>query len=357
MRFFLSLLLSVFSFTLVAQNIVTEPAPVEHRIEKLKKIGNNKVTMDTINLSSTRWSPIFAPNDTVVYYAYPNGGWLYGTNTSANNLSMVAQGFRNDSSALVGVSEILIWFCAKDYSSLDTNSKLKIDIYEMDDNVAGNTNGSGGMVNDSKGPTNSLFTHQYKVADVDTNLQTFNVISLGSVLPIYGTDFAVGVDFSTVKTYGDEVGILCDKKNDANNLDYAFHYAGVLGQWVVSDWLFSAAQGGSGGLDNSMGIFVVVDRDYVGIDDDQFFNGMQLEQSHPNPANSVVVFDYRLERRFDNVQFEIFDARGRVIHTTNLNSFTGLNSYQLNVSDWEIGVYYYSLITDGQRLTKKMIIQ
>lgn len=350
-KFVIYTLLFFACINLVGQ--VNEPQPIAVQTKKVLK-KTNKVLIDTTGLTvSGNWQPIFAPTNNVVYFSYPGGGWLYGTNVSSNNLYEVAQGYSNINATFIGLSDVLAWFCAKDYQSLDTNSKLHINIYDLSNNVAGNTNGSGGMSFNSKGPSTLLHTVDVQLANIDTNFEVFNVIPMNKMVPIFG-DFAIGVDVSTIKLYGDEVGLLSDAKNSANNLDYAFHYHGTLNKWIVSDYLFSSS--GSGELDNNIALFAVIDEEFVNVDDVQFFNGMQLSQCSPNPSTENTLIKYRLQSNNAKAVLEVFSTRGKKIFSKPVNSSAGIHQVEIDVSKWSKGIYFYSIITDGNRLTKKLIV-
>lgn len=356
MLFRLSIALLFITNGLFAQtNFVPEPFPIIKTSSKISTRNiNNKAVTDTLGpfLKDSTWLPIFAPNDSVVCYAYPGGGWLYGNNVSVNNLTAVAQGYKNVDATAIGLSEVLIWFCGKSYTSLDTNSKLSINIYDIGNNIAGNTNGSGGLINNSKGPNNILLTKQLKLVNADTNFQTFTSIPLDTILEIFG-DFAIGVDFSIIKAFGDTVGILSDKKNDAHNLDYAFHYVGALNQWVVSDWLFSPS--GNGELDNNMAIFGVIDAHLVGVNDIDYFNDMQLS-AYPIPSHHTVTLQFDIKEQIDVAKIEIYNSLGQIVFNQIIENPLKENLIQINTNAWGSGIFYYSLITKNGRLTKKLIV-
>jgi hypothetical protein len=327
---------------------VIEPNPLIFKTASFStKSTHNKVLLDTAGLNNTgTWLPEFAPNDTVVYLAYQNGGWLYGTNNSANNYTKIAQGYKNNFGSIVGVKEILFWIAGKTYNSLDTNSKVEVALYTLDNNTAANDNGGGNWSFNSKGPGSKLTSKVIQLSTIDTSFQTFNVVTLDSVHGV--NDFAIVIDFSSVKQLGDEIGFLCDPLNSANNLDYAFHFSASVNAWFVSDYLFSQAQGGSGYLDNNIALFAVVDEDYVGINSNDFYNGIQMS-AYPNPSSSGVIIAYNLK---EPSVLEIFNSSGQLVFNKKIIS---LNS-NIKVKALKPGTYYYSIKNFSGRLTKKLII-
>lgn len=94
----------------------------------------------------------------------------------------------------------------------------------------------------------------------------------------------------------------------------------------------------------------------VGSDD--YFCGMQLGQNYPNPSiDGNTTITYSLNKSVDNVQLVVIDANGKEVATVNDGSkLAGTYTIELN-SQLSAGIYFYSLVADGQRLTKKMIVK
>ncbi len=83
---------------------------------------------------------------------------------------------------------------------------------------------------------------------------------------------------------------------------------------------------------------------------------VSLGQNVPNPATDISTIAYELVSS-ENVQFEVYDLTGKIVMTINEGSRpAGVNSIVLNTEDLNSGIYYYSIIIDGDRLTKKMIV-
>jgi hypothetical protein len=80
-----------------------------------------------------------------------------------------------------------------------------------------------------------------------------------------------------------------------------------------------------------------------------------LEQNRPNPANGSTTIGYELSNGFTQIQLNISDATGKIIHSQPLSESKG--SVEINTSIWNEGVYIYTLVADGKVLkTKKMVI-
>ena len=83
---------------------------------------------------------------------------------------------------------------------------------------------------------------------------------------------------------------------------------------------------------------------------------VSLGQNVPNPAHNISTIAYELVSS-ENVQFEVYDLTGKIVMTINEGSRpAGVNSIVLNTEDLNSGIYYYSIIIDGDRLTKKMVV-
>ncbi len=86
-------------------------------------------------------------------------------------------------------------------------------------------------------------------------------------------------------------------------------------------------------------------------------NGIIFEvaQSEPNPAVGNVRINYIVPTNGD-INFELRNTLGQVIYSTEQASFTGKNTIEVDADKLANGVYYYSVVFDGQRITRKMIV-
>jgi hypothetical protein len=59
-----------------------------------------------------------------------------------------------------------------------------------------------------------------------------------------------------------------------------------------------------------------------------------------------------------DVRFEVHDIQGRLVHAENLGVSTGMsaNVHRFERGNLQSGVYTYSIITGGNRVTRKMVI-
>lgn len=82
----------------------------------------------------------------------------------------------------------------------------------------------------------------------------------------------------------------------------------------------------------------------------------KLFQNYPNPTSGFTTVKYALENQA-NVSFEMIDVTGKkVIAITEGNKTPGTHTIELNTDNLNAGIYFYSIVVDGQRITKKMTI-
>ena len=89
---------------------------------------------------------------------------------------------------------------------------------------------------------------------------------------------------------------------------------------------------------------------------DELNNGATLFQNYPNPTSNATTIKYALENAA-TVSFEVMDVTGKlVISSLEGNKTEGTHTIELNTNSLNAGVYFYSVIVNGNRLTKKMTI-
>jgi hypothetical protein len=85
--------------------------------------------------------------------------------------------------------------------------------------------------------------------------------------------------------------------------------------------------------------------------------GAVLGQNMPNPFDNNSTINFELTKTSD-VQFEFVDMTGKVVKTMDLGTLTnGSHSIQVDATEFASGVYYYSLVSEGSKITSKMIVQ
>jgi hypothetical protein len=86
----------------------------------------------------------------------------------------------------------------------------------------------------------------------------------------------------------------------------------------------------------------------------------QLCKGYPNPFNPEVTIEYNLSSNIQNPQIEIFNLKGQLVRSYNLEDAEGQNSITWNGRDSNdnsvsSGVYFYSLKNNGQVLETRKI--
>ena len=93
---------------------------------------------------------------------------------------------------------------------------------------------------------------------------------------------------------------------------------------------------------------------WVGVDELNA-NEFGLGQNIPNPTNGNTIIRYSVPTG-GQVNVSIRNLLGQTMYTTSLQAAQGINTLEVNVSDWADGVYYYSFEFNGERLIRKMTV-
>ncbi len=75
----------------------------------------------------------------------------------------------------------------------------------------------------------------------------------------------------------------------------------------------------------------------------------------PNPASESTQIRFYLPQK-GQVQLQVYDIAGRRIFSNKIPGQDGINSYKMNVSNFEAGVYYYRLEFEGIYLNAKFVV-
>ncbi len=89
---------------------------------------------------------------------------------------------------------------------------------------------------------------------------------------------------------------------------------------------------------------------------DASLRGAELFQNVPNPFDQETRIGYYLPSTTKLAQMLIFDMNGRELRSVQINEM-GEGSVMINGNELEAGMYFYSLVADGQEVeTKRMIL-
>ena len=90
--------------------------------------------------------------------------------------------------------------------------------------------------------------------------------------------------------------------------------------------------------------------------DESILKGVHFSAIYPNPAINFVNLNYTLAPGVKSASIRISNILGTVVSETNLN--LNSNSTRVDVSQLDGGIYFYSVILNGERLsTKKLVIR
>jgi hypothetical protein len=102
-------------------------------------------------------------------------------------------------------------------------------------------------------------------------------------------------------------------------------------------------------------IQIIFDTRNVGIEDVFATNNSGISEAYPNPANSNVKMNYSLEPSWNNATLDVYSMLGSRVRTLSINEKSG--TVNLDVSSLPAGLYFYTLMVDGNAInTKKMLV-
>jgi len=81
----------------------------------------------------------------------------------------------------------------------------------------------------------------------------------------------------------------------------------------------------------------------------------ELFQNIPNPTNKSTTINYFLPKSGKAI-FKVVNIVGEMIYSKEYISIQGENKIELDISNFDSGVYYYSLEFEGVLKVKKMIV-
>lgn len=78
--------------------------------------------------------------------------------------------------------------------------------------------------------------------------------------------------------------------------------------------------------------------------------------ARPNPATNQVKIDVTITKA-STLSVEFTNLLGQRVYQNEVHATAGANTYEVNVANWQSGVYFYSIVADGQKTTKRMVIK
>lgn len=87
-------------------------------------------------------------------------------------------------------------------------------------------------------------------------------------------------------------------------------------------------------------------------------NDFSLGQNQPNPFKNQTTINYQLKKSADKVSVQVYDVTGSLLfESAGSNLKAGNYSVDLNTAEFASGLYFYSIVVDGVKVTKKMIAE
>lgn len=139
--------------------------------------------------------------------------------------------------------------------------------------------------------------------------------------------------------------------NSLNTDDLSFHalYSDpdVFGDVIVKYYAYEERN-----PDQRISIIVRFRKSGEGVGENSVYN---MGHAYPNPASSVVRFNYELSTT-NNVSVSIYNLLGQEVKSQHLNGFQGQVSF--SVADLNEGIYFCNLIVNGHAVkTEKFVVK
>lgn len=126
--------------------------------------------------------------------------------------------------------------------------------------------------------------------------------------------------------------------------------AGTLGSSTVKFVFFD--------MDNpndSSYVIVNYNIGYVGRSEN-LAKSVKVSNAYPNPATSVIYFDYKLPANTSSAQIKVSNLLGNIVSTIELTKNEG--KAEINVNNLKNGVYFYTImINNSATVTRKLVVK
>ena len=96
---------------------------------------------------------------------------------------------------------------------------------------------------------------------------------------------------------------------------------------------------------------------HVGVNDNYVDTSFEVSQNYPNPVNGQTYFTVTLNQGAD-LNLEVYSLTGQMVNTADYGYKTaGTHTLTINANDMVSGVYFYTVSTGTNKVTRKMIVQ
>ncbi len=134
--------------------------------------------------------------------------------------------------------------------------------------------------------------------------------------------------------------------------DFTGHYTinGAIGESMVEYTFYDVAD-----INDQKKVVAIFNTAPDGIDE-SILNNIKVSEAYPNPATNFVDFDYSLPHEVKNASVKIMNILGSVVKEQQFTDNSG--KLRINVSDINGGVYFYTLVVNGEIYkTEKLIVK
>lgn len=316
-------------------------------------VKSTNETLDTVGLSDN-FFPVFSPDGPMHIWGlidadYNPIGYWFGVNS--DSLDGWAQCYQLYNVSQVGIEGLLMIFGGKFDTDEDNNSSLSASVTPMAADVC-IIGGTSGNYQYGAGPdlNNPYADVSIPISDIDTiNLFTYKELDQTILVT---DEFCIVADYTDLREKGDTAYLLSDDEGDGMGLHYTQYAKSPLGRyyWVSTNF------GTSGALDVNISLFAVVDLDYVNINTNSYFQGMQL--TFPNiTRDPELVIQFALKNA-SNTSIDIISLNGQLVKSEDLGmKEAGSHHTIMDISNLQPGMYLVSLNSQGSRLIKKLVIE
>jgi hypothetical protein len=331
------------------QSNVLQSSEIGGRVKADRDMLSYKTPTDTIFIDD-----FFAALVNAYNYTAPGYGYIFGPHWDTAGVARSveqAQGFLN-LGAGYGVEGCLIWTAYK-YTS-GAGSELYVRCCLKDGTSSYTIGGTPYNISCPGNATLAADTLTWAEIDTSSTAWTTAVFSTPAYIPA-ATDFCIVYNVSDFYTNGDTLSIIGgDPVATATyGLEYTWYRYPNPNLWAQFSHLWTS---GGNPIEAAIAIFPIVDENYGNIGDAGYINYMQMSQNFPNPSNGTTSITYAIENDA-TVIFELYDSKGNKVVDLQ-EGCKPAGTYTINLDqDLAAGIYYYSLVANGFRLTKKMTIE
>ncbi len=95
---------------------------------------------------------------------------------------------------------------------------------------------------------------------------------------------------------------------------------------------------------------------FTGVGVNEVAKNISNVQVYPNPANSEATINFTMEKAA-NVDIQITNILGQTVYSTRIEAAAGANTTTIDVASYKAGMYFYTMIANGQKTTGKISVR